>query len=81
MHNLLADAVVIAGNGGDFIHAILWLVVVGLILGILLWIVSIIPLIPSVIKLVLTWVIYLVAAIVLINFLLGLVGHPLIVMH
>ena len=73
----LLSSIVFAG-GGDFIHAIIYLVVIGIILGILLWIVSIIPLIPGVMKQVLTWLIYLIAALVLINFLLGLIGHPFV---
>lgn len=83
MKSILSAAVVLAGDGdgGGFIHAILFLIVAGIILGILLWIVSIIPLIPAIFKQVITWVIYLVAALILINFLLSLVGHPLFVLN
>ena len=71
-------AVVSIGESGGFIHAILFLIIAGIILGILLWLVSIIPLIPAIFKQVITWIIYLVAALILINFLLSLIGHPFI---
>lgn len=76
--NQMLSAILIAGSGGGFIHAILFLIIAGIILGILLWLVSVIPLIPAIFKQVLTWVIYLIAALILINFLLSLVGHPFI---
>lgn len=78
MNTILADAVVVSGGSNSFIHAILFLIIVGIIIGILLWVISAIPLIPGIIKQVLTWVLYLVAAIILINFLLSLVGHGFI---
>lgn len=65
------------GGGGDFIHALLVLIIVELVLGIFLWLVSIVPLIPAFIKQVITWLIYGLMALVLINFLLALIGHPL----
>jgi hypothetical protein len=74
MQPLLAAA--IAGN--DFVHGLIYMIVIGIILGLLLWLVSVIPLIPPIVKQVLTWLIYLVAVLVLVNFLLGLTGHPLI---
>jgi hypothetical protein len=76
MNNFLAEVVI--ASGGGLIHQFLFLVVVGIIIGILIWLVGIIPIIPAIFKQVLTWILYLIAAIVLINFLLGIVGHPFI---
>jgi len=76
--NLLSAVVLSGGGGGDFIHAILVLIVVGVILGALLWLVSIAPFIPDLFKKVITWVIYFCAFIIAVNFLLGLVGKNFI---
>src|ERR1017187_5081429 len=79
MNPMLSAVLFASNNGGDsgggFIHAVLFLIIAGIILGILLWLVSVIPLIPAIFKQVLTWIIYLVAALILINFLLSLIGH------
>lgn len=76
----LLSAVIISGGSGGFIHAILFLVIAAIILGIVLWLISLAPFIPAPFKTVLTWVVYLFAALILINFLLGLTGHPLFVL-
>jgi hypothetical protein len=80
MHNLLA-AFVYAGNGNDMIHSLLFLIVVGIVLGIIYYLVTIAPFLPAIFKQVLGWLIILFGALILINVLLGLVGHPLIEMH
>jgi hypothetical protein len=76
---MLSAVVLTSGGGGsDFIHAILVLIIVGVILGALIWLVSIAPFIPDLFKKVITWVIYFCAFIIAVNFLLGLVGHSFI---
>lgn len=72
MNTLLA-----ALSGSNFVNAIIYLLIMGIIFGILIWIVRISP-IPEPFKKVVTWVIYLVAAIFLINWLLGFTGNSFI---
>ena len=83
--NPILSAVVLFGDhgggevgGGGLIQALLFLVIVGIILGIILWLVDAAPFIPALFKQVIKWLIYIVGAIILINFLLGLVGHSFI---
>lgn len=57
------------------------LIVIGLILGILLFLVNRAPFIPPEWKTGIVYVIYFVAAIIIINFLLGLAGYPLITLR
>lgn len=76
MKNLLAEIIVASGNG-DIIHELLYLVVIGIVLGIIYYLISVAPFLPELFKKVLGWVIIVVGAIVLINFLLGLTGHPI----
>ena len=78
--NTLLSVVVFAG-GGDLIHALLFLVIIGIVLGIIYYLVTIAPFLPAIFKQVLGWLIILVGAIILINFLLSLVGHPIIAIH
>jgi hypothetical protein len=66
-------------SGGGLIQGLIFLVVVGIILGIILWLVDKAPFIPALFKQIITWIVYVVAAIILINFLLGLTGHPIFV--
>ena len=75
MNNLLATFTM---NGNDAVHALLFLVIVGIVLGIIYYLVTIAPFLPDIFKRVLTWLIILFGALILINVLLGLVGHPLI---
>jgi hypothetical protein len=78
MNFLLADTAIISnGNGGDILRQLLFLVIVGVILGIIWYCVSIAPFLNDLFKKVLGYVIMLVGAIILINFLLSLVGKPL----
>lgn len=56
------------------ISALIWLFVVAMIAGIVLWLISIAPFIPPPIKQFLTFAIYAICAIFLIAFLLSLVG-------
>ncbi len=73
--SLLAAGVVVSGN--SLVTGIVTLLVVGIILWLLLWLVGRSP-IPEPFKNVLTWVLYVVAVLVLINFLLSLIGHQFI---
>jgi hypothetical protein len=82
MNNMLAT-VVIAGssgssNGVDFIHSLLVLVIIGIVLGIIYYLVNAAPFIPALFKQVLGWLIILVGALVLINVLLSIIGYPLV---
>jgi uncharacterized membrane protein YjjP (DUF1212 family) len=76
---LLADAIYV--GGGDLIHTLLFLVVVGIVLGIIYYLVTIAPFLPDIFKKVLGWLIILFGALILINVLLGLVGHPIVEIH
>jgi hypothetical protein len=65
------------GGGGGIIQSLLFLIVVGIVLGIILWLIDAAPFIPALFKQIIKYVIYVVAAVILINFLLSIVGHPL----
>ena len=79
MHNLmLADAIVFAGGGNGLIHMLLFLIVVGIVLGIIYYLVNAAPFLPVLFKQVLGWLIIAVGALILINCLLGMVGHPIV---
>ncbi len=67
----------IAVSGSGLIQAIVYLLIAGLILGLLLWLVRKSP-VPEPFRSVITWVIYLVAVLYLINWLLTLIGRPFI---
>jgi uncharacterized membrane protein YjjP (DUF1212 family) len=72
-----AAVVVSGGSGNDAIHSLLYLVIVGIVLGILYYLVTIAPFLPDLFKKVLGWLIILFGAIFLINVLLGFTGHPI----
>lgn len=78
MHNLLSAALITGGGSSDFFHSLFVLLIVELALGLVVWLVSIVPVIPAPIKSVLTWILYVLMVVALINFLLGLIGHPLV---
>lgn len=56
---------------------VIYLLVVAIVFGILLFIVGKAPFIPEPWKQVITWIIYLVGALMVINLLLGLAGSPM----
>ncbi len=62
------------------VEFVIYLLVIGIIFGILLFIVGRAPFIPEPWKQVIVWIIYLVGALLVINVLLGFAGHPLITM-
>jgi len=72
----LAFAAIDIGVSG-LVNFVIYLLIVGIIFGVLLFIVGKAPFIPEPWKQVITWIIYLVGALMVINLLLGLVGAPL----
>lgn len=66
-----------AVTGGSLGHQFLVLIVVGVIIGLAIWLVSISPM-PEQFKKILTWLCYGAAALFLINFLWGLISQPFI---
>ncbi len=64
-------------SGDALIHGFIYLLVIGVILGLLFWLVSKSP-VPDPFKTVLTWIIYAIAVLILINFLLGIIDHPIV---
>jgi hypothetical protein len=59
------------------VELVVWLIVVGLIVGLLLYLVAHAPFIPEDWKTWIKYVIYFVCILLIINFLLGFIGHPL----
>lgn len=59
------------------VEFVVYLLIVGIIFGGLLWLVGKAPFIPDAGKQVITWIIYLVGALMIINLLLGLIGQPM----
>jgi hypothetical protein len=75
----ILSAVIVAGeHGGDIVHQLLFVLVVGVCLGLFYYLVNAAPFIPDIFKKVLCWIIILVGVLFLVNVLLGLVGHPFI---
>jgi NADH:ubiquinone oxidoreductase subunit 6 (subunit J) len=70
--NLLA-----AISGSGLVNSLIYLLIAGIILGLVLWLVGKSP-VPEPFKSVITWIVYVVAVLILINFLLGLIGRPFI---
>lgn len=64
-------------SGDSIINSLLFLVVMGIVFFVLFWLLGKTP-IPEPFKTVVTWVLYLFAAVVVINFLLTLIGHPIV---
>ncbi len=71
----------IISNGSGAIRALVYLVVVGVVWGLVFYLVKIAPFIPAVFKQILLWLIIACGVLFLINFILGLFGHSLIVIH
>lgn len=64
-------------TGTSLINGLIYLLVIGIVLWLLVWLVGRSPL-PDPFKTVITFVLYAVGVILLINWLLGLVGHGFI---
>lgn len=75
---LIAETLVVSGGSSGLIHSLLVLIIVGVVLGLLYYLVTIAPFIPAVFKNILIWLIVLFGVLILINVLLGLIGHPLV---
>lgn len=69
---------IVAGSSGGLINALVFLLVVGIVLGILWYIIGIAPFLPAVFKQVLQWLVILFGALIVINCLMGLMGHALV---
>ena len=65
-------------SGDSLIHSLLFLFVVGIVLGIIWWLVQQAPFLNEMFKRVLGYIIIFIGAIIIINFLLSVVGHPLV---
>jgi hypothetical protein len=78
MNHLLSAAVFVSGGSDGLIHSLLVLIIVGVVLGLLYYLVQIAPFIPAIFKQILGWLIILFGVLILINVLLGLIGHPLV---
>jgi hypothetical protein len=76
MLTLLADVYVAHGDAGGLLNLLIYLVVIAVIMGLLWWVLGLIPL-PGPVKTALTVIFALIAAIIVIDILLGFVGHPL----
>jgi hypothetical protein len=65
-------------DGNSLIHGLIFLLIAGVVLGILYWLIQSAPFLNALFKQVLGWLVILFGALILINVLLGLVGHPLV---
>lgn len=75
---ILAATAPVVVSGDNLINSIIWLVISGLIIGLLFWFVDYVKLVEPFNK-VCKVLLALVAILILINFLLGLAGHPIFV--
>jgi len=73
----LADILVAHGDAGNLVNFLIYVVVLCLIFGLVWWVVGLIPL-PAPVKTVVTVILAVIAVLILIDLLLGVVGHPLI---
>lgn len=73
---IFSDAIVTT-SGRGLLHGVFVLIIVGAVLGLILYFLSISPM-PEPFKKVITWIIYGIGVLVLINFLLSLIGYPII---
>lgn len=64
-------------SGRDLIESIIFLIIAGVICGVLLWLIGVCK-VPDPFAWVLRVVLYIAAAVICINFLLSLIGHPFI---
>ena len=79
MNTIISTAILV--GGGDLIHDLIFLLVVGICLGLLYYLVTVAPFINDMFKKILCFIVILVGVLILINVLLGMVGHPLVTMH
>lgn len=75
--SLIAGPAFAAFGVESLINMVIYLLIVGAIAGLLIFLVRRAPFIPGEFKSVIEYVIYFVLVIMLIYFLLGLTGHPL----
>ena len=72
---------VISMSMGGLVDLIVYLIIIGVVFGILYFLIDKAPFIPEPWKTYIKYVLYFVAALMLINFLLGFAGHPLFSMR
>ena len=72
---ILSDFIVAHGDGGDLLSLLVELVIFCIVLGLLWWIISLIPLPPPA-KQIVTVVFVVIVALIAIGVLLGFTGHP-----
>lgn len=65
-------------SGGNLLHTLLVLLICGIVLGIIWWLIQQAPFLNELFKKVLGYIVILFGALILINALLSLVGHPLV---
>lgn len=73
---LLLSEVHLSGDG--LLHSLLVLLIAGIVLGIIWWLIQQAPFLNALFKQVLGYAVILVGALILINALLAMVGHPLV---
>ena len=66
---------------GGLVDLIVYLIIIGVVFGILYFLIDRAPFIPEPWKTYIKYVLYFIAALMLINFLLGFAGHPLFAMR
>lgn len=82
MHSLIAEAVFIhSGNGGDIIHTLLTFLIIGICVLLIWWVgkwfIGKLAA-PAIVSTVWDGLFILIGLFVIVNTLLGLVGHPLV---
>lgn len=75
--NLILSSVLLIGDGSNAVQSLFYLIIVGVVLGILYYLIQIAPFLPPLFKQILGWLVILFGALILINVLLGLTGHPI----
>jgi len=71
----------IISNGSGAIRVLVYLIVAGVVLGLVFYLVKTARFIPAAFKQIVLWLIVVCGILFLINFTLGLFGHSLIVIH
>ena len=78
MHVNLTFAVMETSSSGNLISTLIFLLVAGICLGMLWWLIGTAPFLNAMFKTVLQWLVIFFGALLLINCLLTLAGHPIV---
>jgi hypothetical protein len=62
----------------SLVDTVIYLLIIGIVVGILIFLVNRAPFIPAEWKQIIVYIIYFICAIAVINLLLGMTGHPLV---